>query len=183
MDRRRVIPARRQTRAKETDIAVVWSGAAGLIYGALKGSDNHYVLKAIEANQNVVTMLIGVGFLRIFAVESVRTGERLPQGKRALVRTLFGAHLFGAVLNMSSVIIVGDKLSSKDKLSTTQGLVLLRAFATCAFWSPFFASMGLTLISAPGAQLGTLVMYGLRSVWWRYRSVRGRSPAVRMPSA
>ncbi len=34
-------------------------GAAGLIYGALKGSDNHYVLKAIEANQNVVTMLIG----------------------------------------------------------------------------------------------------------------------------
>ncbi|WP_260678494.1 hypothetical protein [Vibrio fluvialis] len=136
-------------------------GAAGLIYGALKGSDNHYVLKAIEANQNVITMLIGVGFLRIFAVESVRTGERLPQGKRALVRTLFGAHLFGAVLNMSSVIIVGDKLSSKDKLSTTQGLVLLRAFATCAFWSPFFASMGLTLISAPGAQLGTLVMYGL----------------------
>ncbi|WP_417869119.1 hypothetical protein [Vibrio furnissii] len=136
-------------------------GIAGLIYGLLNGSDTHYVLKAIEANQNVVTMLIGVGFLRIFAMESVRTGEQLPQGKSALVRTLFGAHLFGAVLNMSSVIIVGDKLSSKDKLTTTQGLVLLRAFATCAFWSPFFASMGLTLISAPGAQLGTLVLYGL----------------------
>ncbi|WGY45737.1 hypothetical protein [Vibrio sp. ABG19] len=146
---------------KKQIVLLLVIGLAGLIYGMSHGADMLYVRKALEANQNVVTMLIGVGFLRIFAVESVRSGETLPQGKSALLRTLFGTHLFGSVLNMSSVIIVGDKIAAQGRLSTTQGLVLLRAFAACAFWSPFFASMGLALISAPGAQLSTLVAYGI----------------------
>ncbi len=146
---------------RKTILILMGVGAAGLLFGVFSGLDGSYLLKTLEANQHVVTMIVGVGFLRIFAVENVKTGEVLPKGKRALVRTLFGAHLFGSVLNISSVIIVGDKLATQGKLSTTQGLILLRGFGACAFWSPFFASMGLALISAPGAQLGTLVTYGI----------------------
>ncbi len=140
---------------------LMFVGAAGLLYGVIKGLDGRYLLKALEANQHVVAMIVGVGFLRIFAVNSVKTGEVLPQGKRALIRTVFGAHLFGSVLNISSVMIVGDKLATQGKLTTTQGLVLLRGFSACAFWSPFFASMGLALISAPGSELGVLVSFGI----------------------
>jgi len=150
-----------KAKQRKQIILLMAVGAAGLFYGVISGLDGRYLLKTLEANQHVVTMIVGVGFLRIFAVESVKVGEVLPQGKRALIRTIFGAHLFGSVLNISSVMIVGDKLAAQNKLTTTQGLVLLRSFGACAFWSPFFASMGLALISAPGAQLGTLVSYGI----------------------
>ncbi len=153
-------PYVRSAQKKQIIILLV-VGSAGLIYGTLNGIGATFWLKALEANQVVVFMLVAVGFLRLFAVDEMRDNEALPQGKRALLRTLFGAHLFGAVLNMSSVVIVGDKLAGKSKLSNTQGLLLLRAFSICAMWSPFFAAMGLTLVSAPGAQLSTLMTYGI----------------------
>ncbi|MEI8635113.1 hypothetical protein P4S72_29805 [Vibrio sp. PP-XX7] len=105
-------------------------------------ADIHYMLKALEANQHVITMLIGVGFLKIVATNSLQTQEALPQGRRALVKTLLGAHLFGSVLNMSSVIIVGDKLAAQKPINPLQGLLLLRAFCICAFWSPFSPPWG-----------------------------------------
>ncbi|MFG0770765.1 hypothetical protein ACF8PD_02820 [Vibrio plantisponsor] len=154
------VPYVKPTQRKQI-ILLMAVGSIGLLYGVFKGLDGRYLLKALDANQNVVAMIVGVGFLRIFAVNSVKTGETLPQGKSAVIRTLLGAHLFGTVLNISSVMIIGDKLATQSKLSTTQGLVLLRGFAACAFWSPFFASMGLALTSAPGSELGTLVSYGI----------------------
>ncbi|ASA54622.1 hypothetical protein [Vibrio gazogenes] len=136
-------------------------GLTGLLFGVLNQANMTYVFKAIEANQKVINMLIGVGFLKIFATASIHSQENLPKGKGALLRTLLGTHLFGAVLNMSSVIIVGDRLASQRRMTPLQGILLLRAFCICAFWSPFFAAMGLALISSPGAQLSTLVLYGI----------------------
>jgi hypothetical protein len=135
-------------------------GGLGLLFGLLHSDDTRYLLKAVEANQKVTTMLIAVGFLKIFAAD-IQSGQPLPKGRTALLRTLVGTHLFGSVLNMSSVIIVGDRLASQNRMAPLQGLLLLRAFCICAFWSPFFAAMGLTLVSSPGAQLSTLVLYGI----------------------
>ncbi|WP_342609403.1 hypothetical protein [Vibrio tritonius] len=146
---------------KKQIIILVVCGLFGLLYGTMHHLDSRYFLKTLEANQNVVTMLIGVGFLRIFASHGVQTNETLPIGSRSLIKTLLGIHLFGAVLNMSSVIIVGDKLSMKKPLQTPQAVILLRGFAICAFWSPFFAAMGMTLTSAPGSHLSTLIIYGI----------------------
>lgn len=136
-------------------------GVIGLTFGLLNGADNSYLFKAIEANQLVVAMLIGVSFLRIIAANNIRCNEQLPTGRKAILNTLFGSHLIAAVINMSSVMIVGDRLSARQSLTPLQGLTLLRAFSICAIWSPFFASMGVILISAPGAQLGTLMLFGL----------------------
>ncbi|MBR9886062.1 MAG: hypothetical protein GYB21_21420, partial [Oceanospirillales bacterium] len=136
-------------------------GLAGLVFGALNGADQQYMLRALSANQMVVAMLIGVSFLRIVALAGIRSDEILPKGKHALWKTLLGSHLFGSVINISSTLIVGDRLSAHRPMQPVQGLTLLRSFATCAFWSPFFAAMGLTLVSAPGSRLETLVVYGL----------------------
>ncbi|MDW6004155.1 hypothetical protein [Vibrio mangrovi] len=155
-----LLPSLKTTQKRQIFI-LLGVGLAGLLFGLLNHADFTYIFKAMEANQKVINMLIGVGFLKIFATENIRTQESLPKGKGALLRTLLGTHLFGAVLNMSSVIIVGDRLASQSRVTPLQGILLLRAFCICAFWSPFFAAMGLALLSSPGAQLSTLVLYGI----------------------
>jgi hypothetical protein len=155
-----LLPSLKPAQKKQIFI-LLGIGVIGLLFGLFNHADLSYIFKAVEGNQKVINMLIGVGFLKIFASDNIRTNESLPKGKSALLRTLLGAHLFGSVLNMSSVIIVGDRLASQNRVAPLQGLLLLRAFCICAFWSPFFAAMGLALLSSPGAQLSTLVLYGL----------------------
>lgn len=153
---------RQQKRSQLIQSGILFSvGMAGLIIGVVNGADKRYLLKALEANQLVVAMLIAVSFLRIVAAQNIRCDEQLPTGRKALLHTLFGSHLISTVINMSSVMIVGDRLSARQPLTPLQGLTLLRAFSLCAIWSPFFASMGVVLISAPGSQLGTLMLFGL----------------------
>ena len=120
-----------------------------------------FVYSAVAANEKVVTMLIAVGFLRIVAIDTSRSSNLLPVGKKSLVITLFGAHLMSSVLNMSSIIIIGDKLSTSKPLTKEQGVLVLRAFTTCVFWSPFFASMGVVLTSSPGAEMHMIILFGL----------------------
>ncbi|MBN1007922.1 hypothetical protein [Amphritea pacifica] len=153
---------RRQRPSQLIQSAVLLiAGATGLAIGIYQGGDQRYLMKAFEANQMIIAMLIAVSFLRIVATRGIQTDEQLPPGRTAMLRTLFGTHLIAAVINISSIMIVGDRLSNHRQLTPLQGLTLLRAFSICACWSPFFAAMGVVLISAPGAQLSTLMIYGL----------------------
>ncbi|WP_428034263.1 hypothetical protein [Amphritea sp.] len=157
-----ILLIRRQKRNQLIQSAILFIlGASGLAIGVYNGVDNRYLIKALEANQLIIAMLISVSFLRIVATRSIQTDEQLPSGRKAMLRTLLGTHLIGAVINISSIMIVGDRLSAQRPLTSLQGLTLLRAFSICACWSPFFAAMGVVLISAPGAQLSTLMLYGL----------------------
>jgi hypothetical protein len=155
-----LIPLVRRSQLRQIGI-LFGIGLTGLLFGILNGADLRYLLQALGANHSVVGMLIGVSFLRIVALAGIRSDEALPHGRKALWHTLFGTHLFGSVINVSAVLIVGDRLTAQRSMQPLQGLTLLRSFCICAFWSPFFASMGLTLVSAPGAQLGTLILFGL----------------------
>lgn len=136
-------------------------GVLGLSLGLLRGADWQYLRQAVAANQTVIAMLMGVSFLRLVGSTPLDGADDRPVGKAALVRTLLGGHLIGSVINMSTVAILGDRLSQSGRLSSLQALVILRGFSSAAFWSPFFAAMGIALISAPGAQLATLVTVGL----------------------
>jgi C4-dicarboxylate transporter len=82
-------------------------------------------------------------------------------GLAPLWRTLLGVHLFGAVINYSSIIIIADRLSLRRPLSQLQAIVLSRGFSAAANWSPFFAAMGVALTHAPGAHLLTLSTVGI----------------------
>jgi hypothetical protein len=157
-------------------------GFVTLVLAFFNSASSDYIFIALEANQKVINMLVAVGFLKILTDKNDDV-RPLPTGRYALFRTLVGTHLFGSVLNMSSVVIVGDRLAQQGQVAPIQGLILLRAFCICAFWSPFFAAMGLTLTVAPGAQLTTLSLYGIplsvaaicMTVWELYKRPQSKS--------
>lgn len=148
--------------AQRIQVIVMFSiGSLGLLAGLANGAGSRHLMRALEANQMVIAMLIGVSFLRLVTSGQLNATDASPRGRKALLSTLAGPHLFGSVINMSALFIVGDRLSRQQPLSTLQALIMSRAFSLCAHWSPFFAAMGVALINAPGAQLATLSSVGV----------------------
>ncbi len=136
-------------------------GLAGLVFGQVQNASPLWWLKALEGNQALISMLLSVSFLRLVASSELAAKEALPVGRLALWKTLVGVHFFGAVINFSAMVIMADRLAAKKNLSPLQALVITRGFTLAAHWSPFFASMGVVLINAPGASLWTLMPVGL----------------------
>ncbi len=141
-------------------IAMLVVGGAGVAWGFLATGDLP-VEPLLASNQALLAMLASVSFLRLVSLPPTDYEERLPTGPHALWRTLLGVHLFGAVINLSSLVILGDRLSAHRPLSQLQALVLSRGFALAAHWSPFFAAMGIALTNAPGSQLSRLSLVGI----------------------
>jgi hypothetical protein len=135
-------------------------GVAGLIFAAVAGAGVQ-LDKALASNQALLAMLTAVSFLRLISLPEVAGDERDPRGRSALWRTLLGVHLFGSVINLSAVMILGDRQSRAQAMTPLQAVVLSRGFALAAHWSPFFAAMGVALSNAPGAQLVVLSAVGL----------------------
>lgn len=117
--------------------------------------------RAIGMNQSLIALLIGVNFLRLVALPSVDQQESLPVGRAAFERTWFGLLLFGAVINLSVVLIFGDRLNRAKPLDKAQYIVLTRAFPSAAFWSPLFAAFAAALVYAPQASLAWVWAAGM----------------------
>jgi hypothetical protein len=141
-------------------LAMFLVGLGGLVLAWFSGVAPQ-LEKALATNQALLAMLTAVSFLRLISVPEVDAGEPDPRGRAALWRTLFGVHLFGSVINLSAVMILGDRLSRRRPLDALQAVVLSRGFALASHWSPFFAAMGIALSHAPGAQLIVLASVGL----------------------
>jgi len=135
-------------------------GGAGLLFAFQSGGEVQ-LEKALVGNQALLAMLAGVSFLRLVSLPAVDTGEVDPRGLAALARTLLGVHLFGSVINLSALMILGDRQARRQALTPLQATVLSRGFSLAAHWSPFFAAMGVALSNSPGADLITLSMVGL----------------------
>ncbi|MCB1915343.1 MAG: hypothetical protein KDG52_06470 [Rhodocyclaceae bacterium] len=133
-------------------------GALSLAIGAMAGA-THAWLGILTQNNALLGMLVGVSFLQLVGLDE--DGARLPRGRGALWRTLFGVHLFGAVINLSAVFIMGDRMAAGARLSATQAVVLVRAFLAAAMWSPFFAAVAVALTYAPGSTLLGVVAVGV----------------------
>ncbi len=139
-------------------MAVGCLAAAGAI--ALDGTVA--VTAVLTTNAALIAMLAAVGFLRLIT-SPVAGGDQAapPRGSHALVKTLVGVHLFGAVVNLSTVFIMAARMTGETgRMTTDQLRVLTRGFAAAAFWSPFFAAMAAALTFAPGAHLPSLVATG-----------------------
>ena len=117
--------------------------------------------RAILVNQYLLTLLIGVGFLRLIATPKTEKVKKLPEGKQSFFKTYLGIHLFGSVINLSSLILVADKLYKKAPLSNLQVVVLSRAFSSDAYWSPFFVAFAAATTYAPNLQTSTILLSGL----------------------
>ena len=115
----------------------------------------------LQANVDLVALLAGVGFLRLVAVPPRTRKRSRESGSSAFLRTLFGTHLLSAVINLSALFIVADRLLPANGDKARVLAPLARAFSAAAFWSPFFAAMGVALTYAPGARVDVLVLQGL----------------------
>lgn len=142
-------------------VTLMGIGSIGLAVGEFRGANPDFMLRAIGGNQMITAMLLAVSFLRLIALANIDTSTPLPHGRQSLIKTLLGVHMLATVMNLSAVMIVGDRLATVQPVNRTQNFTLLRGFSACAMWSPFFAAMGVTLVGVPGAHLATLITYGL----------------------
>lgn len=131
-----------------------------LLFSFFKGFDIDFK-RLILVNQYLLTLLIGVGFLRLIATPKSEDIKEFPSGKKAFFKTYLGVHLFGSVINLSSLILVADKLYKKAPLTNIQMITLTRAFASDAFWSPFFVAFAAALTYAPHLKTSIILPIGL----------------------
>jgi hypothetical protein len=118
-------------------------------------------IKVFTVNQYLLTLLIGVGFLRLIAIPKKTKVKELPKGEKSFLKTYFGVHLFGSVINLSSLILVADKMYKKANLSSLQVVLLTRAFASDAYWSPFFVAFAAAITYAPNLNTFVILVNGL----------------------
>lgn len=144
-------------RARIQSAALASVGIAGLLWGAAHDVSLRWDL-VLAGNALIIGMLAAVTFLRLI----VSPGEEgRPRRSRAIAETALGIHLFGAVINMSMVFLVAQRLTRGRPLDDRQSMLLTRCFGAAAFWSPFFAAMGVALTWAPGAHIEPLILHGL----------------------
>jgi hypothetical protein len=119
------------------------------------------IIKVFTVNQYLLTLLIGVGFLRLIAIPKQENQNTLPKGKNSFFKTYLSVHLFGSVINLSSLILVADKLYKKAPLTNIQIILLTRAFASDAYWSPFFVAFAAAITYAPNLSTPTILINGI----------------------
>ena len=141
-------------------LALAGLGMLGITWGMARGSAG-LITTALTQNVPLSGMLIAVSFLQLIAVGRNAPDEPLQQGRAALLRTMVGVHLFGAVINFSAVAIFADRLSARTRLTMEQAMGLSQAFIVGATWSPFYGAMAAALTAAPGASLAQLIIWGI----------------------
>ena len=151
---------RLKTSQRRVALALVVFGAAGILWGALYGHGG-LLKRALTQNMPLVGMLIAVSFLQLISRRPSGTDEPQSVGRRALLSTLIGLHLFGAVINFSAVVIFADRLAARAKLSVDQATGLSQAFIIGAIWSPFYGAMAVALTFAPAASLTRMMCIGI----------------------
>ncbi|MCZ0928411.1 hypothetical protein [Vreelandella janggokensis] len=115
----------------------------------------------LQGNVFVVAMLVGVSFITLIGKQGSKgaSGSRVT-GAGGVLRTWLGVHFLGTILNLSTVLMVGDKLARRGPLKMPQLLALNRGLSSAALWSPFFASMGLVISLVPDVEYAHIALAG-----------------------
>lgn len=129
-------------------------------YSYLKGEAID-LQKAFGVNIYLLNLLIAVGFLKLIATPRKEKSNDLPKGKASFIKTYLSIHLFASVINISSLLLVADKMYKKGKLSALQIILLTRSFASDAYWSPFFVAFAAAITYAPNLQTYTVLSFGI----------------------
>ena len=141
-------------------ITLIGLGVTGIVIGHISGQPLP-IDRVISRNHALLSMLAAVSFLRMVTFSSLPTDQQYPKGEKSYLRTLLGLHLFGSIINISALQIIGDHLRRRGPLDLLTALLLSRGFSTCAFWSPFFGAMATSITYAPNARLGVLMLTGI----------------------
>ncbi|SFH72443.1 hypothetical protein [Modicisalibacter xianhensis] len=155
---------RQLPRTSRRQALLLGGAGVGFWVVALFHDTPHSLLSALVINQTLLMMFAGISFLSLATPSDTSvSSSRRQQG--SLLGTLFGVHLFGAVINMSALFLFGDRMQRRGQLDRQQMIVLGRAFPAAAAWSPFFVAMGVALTYAPGLDFLTLLPWGLAAAF------------------
>ena len=117
--------------------------------------------RVLSANVHIIALIASVTFLRLISLPGDQSGASLPRGNKALVKTAWGLHMFASVINLSAVMLFGNRMEQGGKINRLQAIMFSRAFSSGAHWSPFYVSIATALVYAPGSDFLTLVVAGL----------------------
>ena len=149
------------THTQRTQIGILGLiGLAGLAWGWFNGVDID-PFRVLSQNQLIISMMAAVTLLRLLNPPLDTSKNELPTGKGAYLKSMLGVHLFGAVINVSALVIMADRLSRDRPLSEPQALLLSRTFTLAVFYSPFIGGMALALAYTPGSQLPLIMLFGI----------------------
>ena len=130
-------------------LAVAWWHGAVLTWSSL-----------LLSNLDMVTLFAAVSCLNLATGALSRTSGS-ARGWRGVASTLLAVNLLGAVINMSVLFVVGDRLARAGRLERRQVILLSRIYCSAAFWSPFFIAMAVAMTYAPGMRFGVLLPFGV----------------------
>ncbi|MBU0947085.1 MAG: hypothetical protein KJ804_01305 [Proteobacteria bacterium] len=133
--------------SRNQSLLLMLIGCMALLFAAYRGIFLGWQ-QIFAANLPLLAMFVAVSFLGL-----TTTGieaQPLPKGKNAVITTAFGAHLLGAVINLSVLFFFGDRLQKNGTLTEVQMIILARSFCAAGWWSPFFVATGVALTYAPG---------------------------------
>lgn len=135
-------------------------GVGCLVWAVLTGHSVDFV-RVLSANIHIVALIASVTFLRLISLPGDQTQAPLPSGRASLVKTAWGLHMFASVINLSAVMIFGNRMEQGAKINRLQAVLFSRAFSSGCYWSPFYVSIATALVYAPGSDFITLVLAGL----------------------
>ncbi len=139
-------------------LVLIGSGLSALVAAFLLGG-RPPVGELLTLNQTLLGMLTAVSFVRLITGDSPVHEPRLT-GVAAVWRTATIVQLLGAVINVSAVTLVGDRLRRSGQLHMADALLLSRAYSPGAFWSPFWGASAAALTYASGASTVALLVCG-----------------------
>lgn len=116
------------------------------------------LLDLLGEHLKLVMLLTSVNFISL-ATRLERSGEM--RGLSSFSFTLGGMHLFSAIANFSSVIMVGDQVKRQDRVDVLSQMILSRGFGLAVLWSPFLSILALVLEQVPGAELYSIYPYSI----------------------
>jgi hypothetical protein len=144
-------------RQRQVACLLIGIGVAALVWSGLHSGQWPWT-GVLTKNIALLGMLAGVSFLQLLGLGEAGAS---PRGPGALWRTIAGVHAFGAVINLSAVFIMGDRMGGGKAPSIAQLNALTRGFLGAALWSPFFAATAVALTYAPGATLAEVAAAGI----------------------
>ncbi len=144
--------------ARKQTLALLICGVIMIAWAAIRRMPIDWQ-QAIGGNMPLLAMFVAVSFLSL--TNPPQNNTALPRARKGIAGTLATCHLLGAVINISIIFVVGDRLSKRRQVTPAQALVMMRSFTAAAFWSPFFVAIGVALTYAPGSEWLSTFLPGL----------------------
>ena len=118
-------------------------------------------LRLLDSNAPLLSMIGAVSFLRLVAMRDAPGPEALPRGPHAFRSTVVAMAVLGSFINISALILIGDRIARKEGLSNFAAQSITRIFSGCPAWSPFFGGMAVVLTYIPATHLLFVMLIGL----------------------